>query len=464
MRTPFGRKAAGKPRTRRFMYTVGGLGLLLGAIMFYVGYEAAYKVPGRGYYNLKAQFGEADNLANHYEVRIGGRRAGQVLPPRVKDGQAEVDLRLDDKFKPLLSDTKMQVRLRSAVGVRYLDLIPGEEGAPLPEGATIGTRNELAHVALDEVLGTFDPATRAGTRKLIANLGAAGAGNGDKLNAALGSAPGFFEALDGVSQAITSRPGAMRGLIRGGAGAASAFAPVSRQIAEGFAPEAAAARAFADTGEGFSATLEQAPGALDAIRTGLPSVDRLVAQVDGLARQGLPTLRSAPASLSATTTMLDDSRPALDAADGTLQRLDDAVSPTLALLHHVQPELPRLDATFAALLPQVREIAPRSDCDLSNFFTGWSEYMKWGTSYGNFIRFTPGARLAEEPAGSVGGGGQGSTPQERFLKRSPYPAPCTADHVGEAGPERPSAEESAKGYAYSRAREPGFATKPEDRP
>ncbi|MEA2496887.1 MAG: hypothetical protein QOJ29_4798, partial [Thermoleophilaceae bacterium] len=108
--------AVGKPRTKLFLLSVSIAGLLAAVISAFIGYNAAQTVPGRSYYNLKAEFVHAENLANHYEVRVGGLRAGQMLKPRVHNGKALIDLRLSSQFKPLLSDTTVRIRLRSAVG------------------------------------------------------------------------------------------------------------------------------------------------------------------------------------------------------------------------------------------------------------------------------------------------------------------------------------------------------------
>src|ERR1700712_761232 len=134
-------RAVGNQRSRAFMMSIGLFGLLLAIGTFYVGYQAAYKVPGRGYYNIHAEFNNAENLANHYEIREDGVRIGQILNPRVKDGKALVAMRISSKYKPLGSDTQVRIRLRSAVGVRYVELIPGTKGTPVPDGGTLPAAN-----------------------------------------------------------------------------------------------------------------------------------------------------------------------------------------------------------------------------------------------------------------------------------------------------------------------------------
>src|SRR3954447_8404239 len=287
-------RPVGKQRSRAFMLTVGIGGLLLAAVTFYIGYQAAYTVPFRGYYNLHAQFDNAENLANHYEIREGGVRVGQLLNPRVKGGKAVVDLRISDKYKPLLSDTQVRVRLRSAVGVRYLELIPGKRGTPLPDGATIPAANAKTPVELDKVLGTFDTKTRARTRELLNQMGIGAVGRGTDVNEAIHTSPQFFRGAGSVSQAITDRPGAMSAFVANSNGAADALDPVRDDIATGFRPEAQALAPFADSRGAVQQTLSSAGATMAQLQSTLPGVNRLLAEVRGFAHDAQPTLREAP--------------------------------------------------------------------------------------------------------------------------------------------------------------------------
>jgi virulence factor Mce-like protein len=453
----FGRPV-GKQRSRFFMVTVGLAGLLLAAATFYVGYQAAYSVPGRGYYNVHAQFANAQNLANHYEIRMGGVRVGQVLNPRVQDGAAVVDMRLDDKYRPLRSDSKLRIRLRSAVGVRYLEIVPGKSGAPLRDGATIPASQTSTPVALDEVLGTFDRATRTRTRVLLNELGAGTSGRGPDVNEALATAPRFLAQLSSVSTAITDRGPAMSRLISAGDGAANAFDPVRGDIAAGFDPERRALAPFSDRRGDLQATLAAAPPALGELRGGLPAVSRLADAVGGFARAGQPTLAEAPAALRSTVALLRDAKAPLGDARDTLDLAQRAVPPTLDLLGRVRPVLPSLDRALSDVVPTLDYLAPRA-CELSSFSTGWAEYLKWGDSQNNFIRFILQAARPSQPGGQThnvtripqAGGGDA---YDRFIHSSPYPPPCNGN-VGSTGFERPTEAESIRGETYSAGNPPG---------
>ncbi|MSW52376.1 MAG: hypothetical protein F2817_16010, partial [Actinobacteria bacterium] len=76
-RRPRLRSAASKSLPRPVLWGIGLSAIAFLVVIFLVGINAPNKIPGRSYYNLKAQLTYADNLTGHYQVRIGGRYVGQ---------------------------------------------------------------------------------------------------------------------------------------------------------------------------------------------------------------------------------------------------------------------------------------------------------------------------------------------------------------------------------------------------
>jgi virulence factor Mce-like protein len=413
-------RAAGKPRSHWFTLGVGFGVLALAAVMFFIGYQAPNTIPGRSYYTVYAVMHDANNLEDHYEVRIGGELAGQVLSTQIVHHEAKIELQLSAKYKPLRSDSRIEIRLRSAVGIRYVDLIPGTSGAPLANGGTLAASRTSTPVNLDQVLDTFNTPTRAGLDNFVGEFGQGLAGQGANVNQTLAQAPAFLNGLGSVSAAVNARPQAMHNLISGSQGAVAALDPVRTALADGFQPERAALQPFVVQRSGLDATLDQAPPTLSTASADLPTVRSLVAQVQGLAAAARPTLSVAPGALRQTTALLIDAKPGLGSANATLTLLHRAVSPTLTFLTTAQPMLPQIDRAISDLEPTVSYLAPRS-CGLSTAMTGWSEMMKWGTAYNNFIRFTV------DETGPIAG----STLAAPLT--SPYPGPCTAAG-NESGP------------------------------
>jgi ABC-type transporter Mla subunit MlaD len=233
---------------------------------------------------------------------------------------------------------------------------------------------------------------------------------------------------------------------------------VRADIAAGFDPERRALAPFSDRRVDLQATLTAAPPALGELRGGLPAVSRLAEAVGGFARAGQPTLDEAPAALRSTVALLRGAKAPLGDARHTLELAQRAVTPTLDLLGNVRPVLPSVDQALSDVVPTLDYLAPRA-CELSSFSTGWAEYLKWGDSSNNFIRFILQAARPTQPAGQTNnvtkipqpGGGDA---YNRFIHSSPYPPPCNGN-VGSTGVERPTEAQSIRGATYSAGNPPG---------
>jgi ABC-type transporter Mla subunit MlaD len=186
-----------------------------------------------------------------------------------------------------------------------------------------------------------------------------------------------------------------------------------------------------------------------SLRTTLPAVNGLLAEVDRAAVQTRPTLSEAPGALASTSALLTDAAKPLGDTRRTLQLAANAVSPTLSLLSSVNTSLPNLDTAMSDLVPTLQYLAPRS-CDMTQFATGWAEYTKWGDSFNSFIRFLVSAVRPDQ----LGLQTKKFHPFEPFVNSNPYPAPCQ-NGVGSAGWAQPTEQESQKAEVYSGHNLPG---------
>lgn len=459
-----GRRAAGRRRGRGSTLAIGGAAILVLAIASLIGYRAADTVPGREYYNLQAEFEQADNLSNHYEVRVGGLRAGQILKPRVRNGKALVDVRLDKKFAPLKSDSRMQVRLRSAVGVRYLEIIPGTKGTPLAEGDLIPTENQNENVALDQVLGTLDATTRTKAQTFLDELGTGAADNGADINLALKKLTPFLKDVQTLAKPLLEQEGITSRFIRNTAAGVGAFDGIRQTFVATFDPAERALKPFADDADQIGETLDEATPTLNQLSSQLPQVDRLVAAVNGLAQDGRPALQQAPAALRETTRLAKGSRPALRQAKTTLNLAKGAVDPTINVLQTLQPQLARIDKPLDDIAPVLEQLRLHA-CAIPSFFSTWANWLRHGSDKFTGIRFYPAVNPFDELAGSgrlpgqtsgpsILEDGTGGTGSRKGIRVNPYPAPCVggfnAEGEAEAGKNLPRVAEMAKGLQYSK--------------
>jgi phospholipid/cholesterol/gamma-HCH transport system substrate-binding protein len=130
--------------------------VLVGLILFGGG--------GMGGYKVKARFLNAGQLVKGNPVQVGGVPVGSVKGIRITDdGQAEVELEIDDDHAPLRRGTRAEIRQFSQSGLanRYVDLtLPPDSDDEIPDGGVIGTDDTVTQVDLDELYNTLDPETR----------------------------------------------------------------------------------------------------------------------------------------------------------------------------------------------------------------------------------------------------------------------------------------------------------------
>jgi virulence factor Mce-like protein len=418
-------RPASRTRGRLFLAALGAVGVACALALLAIGYLSPKGIPGRSYYNLHARFTNADNLTASYQVRIGGRLVGQVLDPKVRDGQADVRLQLNPAIAPLRSDSTLRVRPRSPVGVRFVELNPGTKGTPLKEGDTIPASQTSATVQLDEVLGALDADHRRKAATLLNELGKGFLGRGEDLNAAIGAAPPTLRNLAAVGGALNARTGAIEGFVSGSNAAAAAADPVRSDIGRGFEPEARALAPFAKEGDAIRSLLDVAPRDLSSVRVGLAQTTPFLHELERFAAEARPALASGRTAFADTSALLRESPPGLQAADKTLRLAQRAVKPTLALTSTIQPVLPLVDDTLTSSLPILGQLAPR-DCDLRRFFDNWADTLAFGDGYSNYLRFNVEGSLE-----SVQGWTDNTKLPGQFS--SAYPAPCAPDHQKTTG-------------------------------
>ena len=143
-----------------------------------------------GDYTVKAQFQNASQLVKGNLVQVAGTKMGSVEKIELTDGgQAEVTMRIDEKFAPLRQGTLVTVRQASLSGVanRYLDLrIPPQKNPAIPDGGTIQETSTTTAVDLDALFNTFDPPTRKALQQVIQGSGKQYEGRGEEFNAGIG--------------------------------------------------------------------------------------------------------------------------------------------------------------------------------------------------------------------------------------------------------------------------------------
>jgi phospholipid/cholesterol/gamma-HCH transport system substrate-binding protein len=126
---------------------------------------------GGGGYEVTAKFINAGQIVKGNPVQTGGTAVGSVKDIEITpDGQAEIKLKINDKFAPLREGTRAAIKQFSQSGIanRYVDLsYPPNGGNDIPDGGNIGIDKTRTAVDLDELFNTLDPPTRRALQNFV---------------------------------------------------------------------------------------------------------------------------------------------------------------------------------------------------------------------------------------------------------------------------------------------------------
>jgi virulence factor Mce-like protein len=221
---------------------VGAVTVLVTIVAVFLSYNANSGLPFVPTYDLKANLPNAAQLVQGFEVRIGGARVGvisDIEPKQREDGStyAQVTMKLDKEIEPLPAGTKLRVRPRSALGLKYVEVTPGRSAGSerdLEAGSVIGVESVQTAVELDEVLGMFDAPARAGSRNSLDGYGAGLAGRGPGINSAIEALVPLLRDLEPVARNLSDPETRLDRFFGELADAAEEAAPVAEQQAELF--------------------------------------------------------------------------------------------------------------------------------------------------------------------------------------------------------------------------------------
>jgi phospholipid/cholesterol/gamma-HCH transport system substrate-binding protein len=131
-------------------------------------------------------FDSADGLVSGSDVLEAGAKVGYISDIQPVGDQALVTLEIGDANWPLHRGVSAQIRPKSLLGEKYVELDDGPSNGPVLDASTMLHASATADpVELDQFINSLDPATRTAIRILLDDLGAGVAGRGENLNAAI---------------------------------------------------------------------------------------------------------------------------------------------------------------------------------------------------------------------------------------------------------------------------------------
>jgi virulence factor Mce-like protein len=298
---------------------IGAVTILVAIVAVYISYSANNGLPFVPTYQLEAELPNGAKLVKGNEVRAGGFRVGIVKDIRSArrkvDGEeraiAVLDLRLDKKVEPLPVDTTLSVRPRSALGLKYVELIPGRARRTYRNGDTIPLARASENAPeLEDVLSTFAPRTRDDARRALEGFGDSIAGRGESLNIAIRELEPFTRYLLPVMRNLSDPRTELRGFFPGLGAAAAQAAPVAEVQARWFGQMATTFAAISRDPSALRETIEESPPTLEAATESFRVQTPFLARFASVSRDLQPGAAQLPRTLPLVNDALQAGVPA----------------------------------------------------------------------------------------------------------------------------------------------------------
>ncbi len=421
---------------------IGAATVLVVIVAVFLAYNANNGLPFVPTYDVWVQLPDAANLVQGDEVRIGGDRVGiidKIVPQSHRNGSvtARLHVKLETKVKPLPADSTVQVRPRSTLGLKYIQVTVGHSSRGVPEGGELALANATPRpVEFDEFFNMFDARTRAANQVNLVEFGDALAGRGSSINEAIVALDPLTRNAIPVFRMLADPQTQLGRLFRSLEQTAAAIAPVAQQQGQLY-------RSLATTFDAFDAiaipylqdTISGGPAALDTAIRSFPIQRPLLANAAGFFRDlqpGAAALRtSAPAlaeAFAVGTTQVRRAASLNDQLALTLRSLQDfAQDPQVPLgIHGLRGTVEQLTPTIdnlggaqtncnylAALLYNVA--SAENDGSIGNQGT-WLRVLPVGLPGGANSEVGPASAPANSPTTL-----EAATTNANHLHANPYP-------------------------------------------
>lgn len=130
--------------------------LLTGLLTFFISAQIA-RLGFGDTYRLTAVFTDASGLMKGDKVKIAGTPVGQVGDIRIRQGKAEIELKVGIRHR-VPRDSEAAIRWRDAIGQRVVYLMPGTADTMLRDGDRVARTRSV--VDLSDLINRLEPLAR----------------------------------------------------------------------------------------------------------------------------------------------------------------------------------------------------------------------------------------------------------------------------------------------------------------
>jgi phospholipid/cholesterol/gamma-HCH transport system substrate-binding protein len=343
-------------------------GSFAGGLYLWLAFGGSSPLGTKGY-RIHVLVPEATQVADQSDVRISGVSVGRVVKiAGGPDDRTDLTLQLRARYAPVAKDMRAMLRTKTLLGETYVELTPGHPAkGTIPEGGTLPPAQIEPTVEIDEIMSTFDPATRKRFEVWMQSQAEAIGGRGADINAAFGQLPGFTEHLDDLLRTLDAQG---RAVTKSISSTADVFDAISDREGELRGLVTDSNRLFAVTArrnKDLAAIFRALPAFERESTATLPVLTRLAEDGDPVVEQ----LQPAASELGPTFAALHDVSPEFK---GLFTKLDDVVDASekgLPAFNDIMSRLPSLLDAFQPFLrnanPMVQYIG-KNNREISSFF------------------------------------------------------------------------------------------------
>lgn len=298
-----------------------------------------------GGYRLTLELDNAVGLAKESEILVAGIPVGLVEDIRLRDGRAQLLLRLRDDVE-LAADSAGSLRTQGVLGEKYVEIVPGRAAARLGDGDALRVGTPPGD--LDRLVTNFNDVAadvKRVTERLVAVLGTPEAEQ--QLRELIS---GLRDAAVGLRDVVEANREALSGTIRNAEQLTADLAEVVSAGKEDLRATLASARALT------AVLAERTPGVLDSVQGVSDEIRSAVAENREDLRRSVAGLSEAATRLASALGGVETLVAAVNDRRGTLGRLvhDDEVyrdlQASLGDLRRIAERLERGEGTLGKLL------------------------------------------------------------------------------------------------------------------
>ncbi len=393
---------------------VGAVTVLVTVVAVFLAYNANNGLPFVPTRQINVDVSSGSNLVRGNEVREGGFRMGvveRIEAVTLPDGQtvSRLRLKLDKKVGDIPADTRIEVRPRSALGLKYIAFTRGDSKRNLQDGDTIPLSQTNVPVQFDDVFKIFDDPTRKASQDNLNIFGNAFTGRGVDLNRTIQELPATFRYLAPVARNLADPRTDIGRFFRELGDAARVVAPIADVNAQLFTDLAVTFEAFSRDPAALEDTIAKSPPTLDESIRSFAVQRPFLHDVAEFSQDLRGATRELRGALPIVNPALETGTPVLRRSVALNQRTGEVFAALNELVRapETNQALRGLTRTVSVLNPLVRFLGPyQTVCNNWNYF--WymlgehiSETDPTGTAQRALLNTAAGQRNAYGSMGAV---------------------------------------------------------------